>query len=68
MLGWTEILLLTLVIVILFGANKIPQLGRALGEGIRNFKRSTSGQDEIDVTPPKGRITEAEDSKNPAKS
>ncbi len=45
-----ELLIILLVVVLVFGANKIPQLGDALGKGIRNFKRS-SGDDAIDVTP-----------------
>lgn len=36
--GITEILLLVLLVVLLFGAKKIPALARGLGEGIRNFK------------------------------
>ena len=51
--GITEILLLTLLVVLLFGAKKIPGLARGLGEGIRNFKaglqepdRLESGEDE----------------------
>ena len=37
-LGFSEILIIFLIFVVLFGANKIPQLGKGLGEGIRNFK------------------------------
>jgi sec-independent protein translocase protein TatA len=37
-LGFSEILIIVLILVVLFGANKIPQLGKGLGEGIRNFK------------------------------
>lgn len=36
--GITEILLLALLVVLFFGAKKIPGLARGLGEGIRNFK------------------------------
>jgi sec-independent protein translocase protein TatA len=38
-LGAPELLLLLGIVVILFGAGKIPQLGQGLGEGIRNFKQ-----------------------------
>ncbi len=52
MFGTGEIVLLLVVVTMVFGASKIPQLGKALGEGIRNFKKAT--QDEsIDVTPPR---------------
>jgi sec-independent protein translocase protein TatA len=50
-LGFGELLLIFIVIVLIFGASKLPQLGDALGRGIKNFKKSVSGEDEIDVTP-----------------
>jgi sec-independent protein translocase protein TatA len=37
-LGTQELIVILLIVVIIFGANKIPQLGRGLGEGIKNFK------------------------------
>jgi len=46
-----EILIILVVLVLVFGANKIPQLGDALGKGIRNFKKSQHEDDSIDVTP-----------------
>ena len=39
-LGFPELLLLLAIVVIIFGASKLPQLGKGLGEGIRNFKES----------------------------
>ena len=54
-LGFGEILIVLVVVLLIFGANKIPQLGDALGKGIRNFRKATGGADDsIDVTPPKG--------------
>jgi sec-independent protein translocase protein TatA len=38
-----EILLLLLIVVILFGSTRIPQLGKGLGEGIRNFRKGLRG-------------------------
>ena len=35
-----EILLILLIVVLIFGASRLPELGRGVGEGIRNFKRS----------------------------
>ena len=52
-LGFGELLLIFIVILLIFGSSKLPALGDALGKGIKNFKRSMSGQDEIDVTPKK---------------
>jgi sec-independent protein translocase protein TatA len=37
-LGTTEIIIIAIVVILIFGVNKIPQLGKGLGEGIRNFK------------------------------
>ena len=39
-LGLPELLIILLIVIIIFGANKLPQLGRGLGEGLRNFKDS----------------------------
>jgi len=46
-LGTGELIVILVIVVLIFGVNKIPQLGKGLGEGIRNFKSSLkSGQDE----------------------
>ncbi len=47
-LGFWEILLIFLVIAFLFGGKKLPELGRGLGEGIRNFKKSISREKDKD--------------------
>ena len=39
--GMTEILIVLVIAVVIFGANRIPELGRGLGKGIRNFKDAT---------------------------
>ncbi|HEX7580322.1 MAG TPA: twin-arginine translocase TatA/TatE family subunit [Thermoanaerobaculia bacterium] len=44
-LGLPELLLILAIVVILFGAGKLPQLGKGLGEGIRNFKQSMKDGD-----------------------
>jgi len=51
-MGFGELLIVFIVVMLVFGANKIPQLGDALGKGIRNFKKAQH-DDEIDVTPQK---------------
>jgi sec-independent protein translocase protein TatA len=45
MLGAQELVLVFLIILVLFGASRLPQLGRGLGEGISNFKRGLKGGD-----------------------
>ncbi len=42
----TEILLILLVAMLLFGAGRLPEIGRSLGEGIKNFKKAFSGEEE----------------------
>ena len=41
-LGWTEILMIGIVVLLLFGAKRLPEIGAAMGKGIRDFKRSLS--------------------------
>ncbi len=51
MIGTFELILIAVIILLIFGAGKLPELGEGLGKGIRNFKKALKGQDEIDVTP-----------------
>ena len=44
--GPTEIVVVLLALALIFGANKIPEIGANLGKGIRNFKKSFTGDDE----------------------
>jgi len=48
--GPTELLLIVLIIVIIFGARKLPELGKSLGEGIKNFRKSIGGSKGKDDT------------------
>ena len=40
-IGTQELLIIFLIVLLLFGANRIPEIGRARGKGIRDFKRAT---------------------------
>ncbi|MFP3254333.1 MAG: twin-arginine translocase TatA/TatE family subunit [Hydrogenobaculum sp.] len=42
----TELIVILFVVFLLFGANKLPEAGKGLGEGIRNFKKALSGEDD----------------------
>jgi sec-independent protein translocase protein TatA len=44
--GWQEILLILLIIILLFGATRIPDLMRSMGKGVREFKKGVAGEDE----------------------
>jgi sec-independent protein translocase protein TatA len=47
-LGASELVIILVIVVIIFGAGRLPQLGRGLGEGISNFKKSLrSGEKEV---------------------
>ena len=42
--GWQELIVILAIVLVIFGAARLPQLGRALGEAIRNFRKGLSGQ------------------------
>ncbi len=63
-LGPVELTIILVIVLLIFGAGKLPQIGDALGKSIKNFKRAASGKDEIDVTPKK----EISDNKDAPKS
>ena len=46
-IGMTELLVILVIVLIIFGAGKLPEIGSGLGKGMRNFKKAVSGdQDE----------------------
>lgn len=47
-IGWPEIVLLLLVILLVFGPKRLPEMGRSMGKGIREFKESISGENRPD--------------------
>jgi len=44
-LGWPEIVIILVIILIVFGVGKLPQVGGALGKGIRSFQKGQRGED-----------------------
>lgn len=50
-LGIGELLVILVIVMIIFGAGKLPDIGEGLGRGIRNFRKAVKTPDEIDVTP-----------------
>jgi sec-independent protein translocase protein TatA len=45
-LGIPELMIIFLIIMVLFGASRLPQIGKGLGEGIKNFKKGIKAADE----------------------
>lgn len=62
-LGVTELLIILVIIVIVFGVGKLGDLGGALGRGIREFKKASSGEDDQ----PKKELAEARKSEDETK-
>ncbi len=50
-IGTTELVIILVIILIIFGAGKLPEIGAGLGKGIKNFKKATKEiNDDIDIT------------------
>jgi sec-independent protein translocase protein TatA len=60
-LGTGELLIILFVILLIFGAPRLPQIGDALGRSILNFRKALKGQNEIDVTPKKKDLPPGDD-------
>jgi sec-independent protein translocase protein TatA len=54
--GWQEMLIILAVLLLLFGAKRLPEMGRSLGRGMREFKDAVTGNDnepeKAELTPP----------------
>lgn len=55
-IGMPELLVILVIVLVIFGAGKLPEIGGAIGKGIKNFKKATKEPDEIDVTPENKKI------------
>jgi sec-independent protein translocase protein TatA len=52
-LGIGELVVILVIVLIIFGAGKLPEIGEGVGRGIRNFRKQMKTPDEIDITPKK---------------
>ncbi|MBQ7617683.1 MAG: twin-arginine translocase TatA/TatE family subunit [Desulfovibrio sp.] len=50
-IGPTELIIILVVVLVLFGSKKLPEIGAGLGRAIRNFRRATTEPAEVDITP-----------------
>ncbi len=49
-IGMTELIVVLVIILIIFGANKLPEIGSGMGRAIKNFKKATTEPEEIEVS------------------
>jgi sec-independent protein translocase protein TatA len=59
-IGMPELLLLGLVVLLVFGPKRLPEMGRSMGRGMREFKESISGGDKHDLAVPEELTRERE--------
>ncbi len=64
--GPTELIIILFIVLIFFGAGKLPEIGGALGKGIRSFKKASQEPEEIDITPKNNELTEETSSSDKA--
>jgi sec-independent protein translocase protein TatA len=50
-LGMPELIIIMVIVLLIFGAGKLPEVGGAIGKAIKSFKKSVKEPDEIDITP-----------------
>jgi sec-independent protein translocase protein TatA len=62
-LGPLELGIILAIVVVLFGARRLPEIGSGMGKAIKNFKAGISGKDAIDVTPEKEQVNEGSQEK-----
>lgn len=55
-LGIQELIIVLVIVMILFGAKRLPELASGMGKAVRNFKKASTQPDEIDVTPGKASV------------
>jgi sec-independent protein translocase protein TatA len=47
-IGMPELLIVLVIVLVIFGAGKLPEIGKGLGKGIKNFKKSIDGDEKTD--------------------
>ncbi len=71
-LGWPEIIIILVVLLLLFGAKRLPEMGRSLGRGMREFKdavtTSEPEQKEVTTAPTPAPVTQASTTEAPAQA
>lgn len=65
-IGVTELIIILVIVLIIFGAKKLPEIGGGMGKAIRNFKKATNEPDEIDITPKREEVKGESDTEDKA--
>jgi sec-independent protein translocase protein TatA len=52
-IGMPELLIILLIVIVIFGARRLPELGKSLGQGIKNFRKSMSGEEKNEDNSPR---------------
>ncbi len=65
-MGPMELGIILVIVVVLFGARRLPEIGAGFGKAIKNFKAGISGDDEVDVTPEKEKVEQGDKSDDSA--
>ncbi len=60
-IGMQELLVILVLVLVIFGAKRLPEIGGGLGRAIRNFRQAASEPDEIDITPKKDQANKTDD-------
>jgi sec-independent protein translocase protein TatA len=60
-IGMPELIIILIIILIIFGAGKLPEIGSGIGKGIKNFKKATNEPPPEEIDPPEEKQKTAED-------
>lgn len=69
-IGWTELIVILVIILVIFGPKRLPEIGRSLGKGIKEFKKSSSElQEQLTAEEPKApTVEQTEKTEEPAET
>ena len=62
-IGIPELLIILAIILVIFGANKLPEIGSGMGKAIRNFKKASDEPDEIDISSSQSKSSSSQEDK-----
>ena len=60
-IGMPELIIILIIILIIFGAGKLPEIGSGIGKGIKNFKKATQEKQQDEIAPPEDEDQKPED-------